>query len=158
MVATQQQRFNGKNMLKFKEYSSELDAMLESVELTEEEIKQLDEVLDTAARLKKRQQFKRRGARIALARKIQSKRLATPDRLKTRAKLRAKSLLIKRLFQGRSRGEIPLSQRAQVDKKLAMMKGAIKRISTKLLRRVKQDDIARKTGNKSKGYSSAGAL
>jgi hypothetical protein len=145
-------------MLKFKEYSTELDAMLESVELSEEELQQLDEVLDTAQRLKRKQAFKRRGARIALARKIQSKRLATPERLKARAKLRAKSLLIKRLFQGRSRGEIPLSQRAQVDKKLAMMKGAIKRISTKLLRRVKQDDISRKSGNKSKGHSSAGAL
>jgi hypothetical protein len=39
-----------------------------------------------------------------------------------------------------------------------MMKGAIKRISTKLLRRVKQDDIARKTGNRSKGNSTGGAL
>lgn len=145
-------------MLKFKEYSSELDAVIESTVLTEEEQQVLDEVLDTAARFKKRQSFVRRSARIALARKLQSKRLATPDRLKSRAKTRAKSLLIKRLFQGRSRSDIPLSQRAQVDKKLSMMKGTIKRISTKLLRRVKQDDIARKTGRKSKGNSSGGAL
>jgi hypothetical protein len=145
-------------MLKFKEYSSELDAMMETIELTPEEQFQLDEVLDTSARLKRRAAFKRRGARIALARKMQSKRLATPDRLKARAKMRAKSLLIKRLFQGRSVSQIPLSQRQQVSKKLAMMKGSIKRISTKLLRRVKQDDIARKTKHKSKGHSSAGAL
>lgn len=145
-------------MLKFKDYSTELDAMLETIELSEEESRQLDEVLDTAQRLKRKQAFKRRSARIALARKIQSKRLATPERLKARAKLRAKSLLIKRLFQGRSRGDIPLSQRAQVDKKLAMMKGAIKRISTKLLRRVKQDDVARKTGRRPSGNSSGGAL
>ena len=146
-------------MLKFKDYSKELDEVIESVDLTQEELQQLDEVLDTAARLKKRQSFIRRRARIALARKIQSKRLATPERIKARAKLRAKGLLIKRLFQGRTRSEIPLSQRAQVDKKLAMLKGAIKRISTKLIRRVKQDDIARKTGKKSSaGHSSAGAL
>lgn len=147
-------------MLKFKEYSEELDSMLETIELTQEELSQLDEVLDTSARLKRRAQFKRRGARIALARKMQSKRLATPDRLKARAKMRAKSLIIKRLFQGRSVSQIPLSQRQQVSKKLAMMKGSIKRISTKLLRRVKQDDIARKTGHraKNKSSSSGGAL
>lgn len=147
-------------MLKFKEYSSELDATMESIELTPEELQQLDEVLDTSARLKKRAAFKRRSARIALARKIQSKRLATPDRLKSRAKMRAKSLLIKRLYQGRSMSQIPLSQRQQVSKKLAMMKGSIKRISTKLLRRVKQDDIARKTGHRAKNKSSStgGAL
>lgn len=146
-------------MLNFKEYSIEIDVVSESVELTEDEQQQLDEVLDTSQRLKRKQAFVRRRARIALARKLQSKRLATPERLKARAKLRAKSLLIKRLFQGRTRSEIPLSQRAQVDKKLQMMKGSIKRISTKLLRRVKQDDIARKTGRKQKNQASAaGAL
>lgn len=146
-------------MLNFKEYSIEIDVVSESVELTEEEQQQLDEVLDTSQRLKRKQAFVRRRARISLARKLQSKRLATPERLKARAKLRAKSLLIKRLFQGRTRSEIPLSQRAQVDRKLQMMKGSIKRISTKLLRRVKQDDIARKTGRKQKNQASAaGAL
>lgn len=145
-------------MLKFKEYSTELDAVLETVELTEEEQQQLAEVLDTSQRLKRKQAFVRRRARISLARKLQAKRLATPERLKARAKLRAKALLIRRLYQGRTRSEIPLSQRAQVDKKLQMMKGSIKRISTKLLRRVKQDDIARKSGQKRKGPSSAGAL
>lgn len=145
-------------MFNFKEYSKEFDEVAESVELTEEELLQLDEVLDTSARLKKRQDFIRRRARIAMARKIQSKRLATTDRIKARAKRRAKTLLIKRLFQGRTRSEIPLSQRKMVDTKLARLKGAINRISTKLIRRVRQQDIARKTGQKVKGSGSAGAL
>lgn len=145
-------------MLKFKDYSKELDEVIETTELSQEELQQLDEVLDTSSRIKKRQQFIRRKARLSLARKMQSKRLATPDRLKARARNRAKSLLIKRLYQGRSRSQIPLSQRAQVDKKLAMLKGAVKRISAKLLRRVKQQDIARKTGRKLGGSSSSGAL
>jgi DNA invertase Pin-like site-specific DNA recombinase len=145
-------------MFTFKDYSIQLDEVVESIELTTEELQQLDEVLDTAARFKRRQSFIRRRARIALARKIQSKRLATPERIKKRAKLRAKSLLIKRLFQGRSRSDIPLSQRAQVDKKLAMLKGAVNRLSTKLIRRVRQDDIARKSGHKVKGSSTSGAL
>ena len=145
-------------MLKFKEYSQELDIVAETIELTTEELQQIDEVLDTAGRLKRKASFIRRKARVSLARKMQAKRLATPDRLKGRAKTRAKSLLVKRMYQGRSISQIPISQRAQVSKKLARMKGSIKRISTKLMRRVKQDDIARKTGRRSGGSSSAGAL
>jgi len=147
-------------MLNFKEYSKELDSVAETVELTTEELQQIDEVLDTAGRLKRKASFIRRKARISLARKMQAHRLASSDRIKGRAKTRAKSLLVKRLFQGRSMSQIPLSQRAQVSKRLERMKGAIKRISTKLIRRVKQDDIARKTGNykKNKSSSSAGAM
>lgn len=147
-------------MLNFKEYSQELDIVAETIELTTEELQQIDEVLDTAGRLKRKASFIRRKAKISLARKMQAKRLATPDRLKGRAKTRAKSLLVKRMYQGRSISQIPISQRAQVSKKLARMKGSIKRISTKLMRRVKQDDIARKTGNykKPKSSSSNGAL
>jgi hypothetical protein len=145
-------------MLNFKEYSQELDAVAETVELTQEELSQLDEVLDTTARLKRKALFKRRGARIALARKLQAKRLATPDRLKKRSRLRAKGILIKRLFQGRTMSEIPISQRAQVSKKLERLKGTISRVSTKLLRRVRQDDIARKTGKKVSSAGHSGAL
>lgn len=132
-------------MLNFKEYSQELDAVAETVELTTEELQQIDEVLDTAGRLKRKASFIRRKARISLARKMQAKRLATPDRLKGRAKNRAKSVLVKRMYQGRSISQIPISQRKQVSARLARMKGSIKRLSTKLLRRVKQDDIKRKT-------------
>jgi hypothetical protein len=132
-------------MLNFKEYSQELDVVAETIELTTEELQQIDEVLDTAGRLKRKASFIRRKARISLARKMQAKRLATPDRLKGRAKNRAKSVLVKRMYQGRSISQIPISQRKQVSARLARMKGSIKRLSTKLLRRVKQDDIARKT-------------
>ena len=146
-------------MLQFKDYSKELDEVAETTELSQEELQQLDEVLDTHQRFKKRQSFIRRKARMSLARKLQSKRLASNDRLKARAKNRAKALLIKRLYQGRSRSQIPISQRAQLDKRMAMLKGAVKRISTKLLRRVKQDDVARKSGvKKPKSNSNSGVL
>jgi len=135
-------------MLKFKEYSQEFDLQLESVQLTDEEVSELNEVLDTSARIKRRQQFIRRGARVAMARKVQQRRFASPERLKLRSRQRAKNLLIRRLYQGRSRSEIPLAQRKQVDIKLGRMKNAVTRISQKLIRRVRQEDIARKTKNR----------
>lgn len=136
-------------MLKFKEYSQEFDQVAESVELTDEEMSELNEVLDTSARIKKKQQFIRRSARIAMARKVQQRRFASPERLKLRSKQRARNLLIRRLYQGRTRSQIPLAQRKQVDIRLGRMKGAVNRISQKLIRRVRQEDIARKTRNKS---------
>jgi hypothetical protein len=145
-------------MITFKEYSHEFDDVAESVGLTEEEQSILNEVLDTAARIKKKQQFMRRSARIQMAKKIQSRRLASKDRLTARAKQRARNLLIKRLYQGRSRSEIPIAQRKQVDLKLSKMKGSIKRISGKLLRRVKQEDIARKSGKKLAKFNAGSGL
>lgn len=132
-------------MLKFKEYSQEFDVIADSVELTDVELTSINEVLDTSARIKKKQQFIRRSARIQLARKMQSHRLASSDRIQSRAKTRARNILIKRLYQGRSRSDIPLTQRKAVDLKLAKMKGTVARLSRKLIRRVKQDDIRRKT-------------
>lgn len=133
-------------MLKFKEYSTEFDVIADSMELSEDELSIINEVLDTSARIKKKQQFIRRKSRIQLAKKMQSHRLASSDRIKQRAKTRARNLLIKRLYHGRSRSDIPLAQRKAVDTKLSRMKNTVSRLSRKLIRRVKQDDIRRKTG------------
>lgn len=141
------QRLMGK-MITFKEYSQELDELIPSVELTEEEQSELNEVLNTSARLKQRQKFQMRRAKISLARKNQNRRLADTKRLKQRARSRARNLLIKRLYQGRTRSQIPLAQRAAVDTRLKKLSKSINRISTKLLRRVRQDDVARKTKRK----------
>jgi hypothetical protein len=145
-------------MITFKEYSQEFDAELLSVELTEEEQSELNEVLDTTARLKRRNILMRNRARLKIARKVQSRRLADTKRLHNRANQRARNLLIKRLYQGRSRSQIPLSQRASVSARLQKMSGAIKRISNKLLRRVRQQDIARKTHRKLPKFNITSAL
>lgn len=143
-------------MISFKEYSDEIDVACESVELTDEELSHLNEVLDTSARIKKRQQFIRRKARLAVQRKAQSRRLADTGRLRERAKRRARNLLIRRLYQGRSKAQIPLSQRKQVDIKLKKLSRAVTRISNKLIRRVRQEDIARKTGRKLPKFNQSG--
>lgn len=145
-------------MISFKEYSDEFDTTAESVELTDEELSQINEVLDTSARIKKRQQFIRRKARLAMQRKVQSRRLADTKRLRQRSKMRARNLLIKRLYQGRSRSQIPLSQRKQVDVKLKRLSRAVTRISNKLIRRVRQEDIAKKTGRKLPKFNAGGQV
>lgn len=145
-------------MISFKEYSDEFDTTVESVELTDEELSQINEVLDTSARIKKRQSFIRRKARLAMQRKVQSRRLADTKRLRQRSKMRARNLLIRRLYQGRSRSQIPISQRKQVDLKLKKLSRAVTRISNKLIRRVRQEDIAKKTGRKLPKFNAGGQV
>ena len=142
----------GKYMQGFKQYSQEIDAELALVEFTEEELVQLDEVLDTRARLKKAQSLRRNKAKIALGRRRASKRLATSDKIKKRAVGRARRRLISRLTQGRGKSKLSYGGRQQLEKRLARLKGGIQRLAVKLVRQVKQDDIAKLKG-KNKGGS-----
>ena len=149
------QRLMGK-MISFKEYSLEFDLCLESVEYTEEELTQLDEVLDTASRIKLRNTFARRGARLRMQRKLQRMKVADTKRLIMRAHKRARRLLIKRMYQGRTRSQIPISQRKQLDTRLHQMQGRLNSLSQLLLRRVRQEDIARKNKKKLGKFNAAG--
>ncbi len=132
----------------FKEYSQEFDAEFQLTELTQEELVQLDEVLDSRARLKKAQQLRRMKTRVALGRKRASKRLASSDVLKKRAVVRARNRIIRRLTQGRGKGALSYGARQQLDKRLARMKGGIQRLATKLIRQVRQDDINKLRGKR----------
>jgi hypothetical protein len=145
-------------MLKFKEYSEQFDELAESVELTEEEQSELNEVMNTSARLKRRNQFINRKARLKMQRKVQRMRLADSPRIKNRSIRRAKGLIIKRIYQGRSRSEIPLPQRSQVDKKLLQLRSAVNRLSQKLIRRVRQEDQMRHSKGKLKKFNFAGQV
>lgn len=148
----------GKYMQGFKEYSQEFDAEFQLTELTEEEVQQLDEVLDTRARLKKAQQLRRQKTRVALGRKRAAKRLATSDVIKKRAVARARGRIIKRLTQGRGKKALSYGARQAIDRRLARMKGGIQRLATKLVRQVKQDDISKLRGKSSTKKKSSGRL
>lgn len=145
-------------MLKFKEYSEQFDELAESVVLTEEEQSQLDESLSTSARLRRRNQFINRRARLKMQRKIQRMRLADAPRIKNRSTRRAKNLIIKRIYQGRNRSQIPLTQRSQVDKKLEQLRPAVNRLSLKLIRRVRQEDQLRRNKKKLPKFNFAGQV
>lgn len=135
------------HMLNFKEYSTIVDEAINE-EIAEELASISEDRNDMNHRLMRRMGFKRNKYRLRLAKKIQSKRMATPARLKSRAEQRARNVLIRRYYNGRNRGQIPLSMRRSVDMRLAGMKSSVQRIAQKLMRRVKLDDISRKTHRK----------
>lgn len=110
----------------------------ESIDSSETE--QLDEVLDAAQRMKKKATMRRIKAKLKLGRKRAQKKRADPEKLKKRAARRARSAMFKKLAQGKNKGEMSLSDRRAVEKRLESKKGIIQRMAKKLLPTVRKDD------------------
>ena len=87
-------------------------------------------------------------AKIALGRKKAAKKLASPEQLKQRAVKQAKNILIKKMLKDKSKGDLGMSGRKEIEKKLAKKKGAIAKIAKKLLPLVKKKDRAKLKKNK----------
>ena len=113
----------------------------EAVEETEE---QLDEVLDMQQRMKKKATMRRLKSKIALGRKRAAKKRANPEQIKKRADRRARAAMFKKLAQGKGKGEMSMSDRKAIEKRLESKKGVIKRMAKKLIPTVRKDDQSRK--------------
>ena len=151
-------------MLNFKEYSVQFDTMVESIILTAEELNSIEERVKHThthqepanfnQRILKQNRTVRRRSRLTLQRKIQNMKIASPARLQNRSMQRARRLIIQRLYNGRSRSQIPLAQRKQLDVRMKRMQGGVKSTAYRLLRRVRQDDRSRKTHYKNPTWAS----
>lgn len=110
----------------------------ESVEVENQE--QLDEVLDMQQRMKKKATMRRIKSKIQLGRKRAAKKRANPEKLKKRAARRARAAMFKKLAQGKSKGDMSMSDRKAIEKRLESKKGVIQRMAKKLLPTVRKDD------------------
>lgn len=102
--------------------------------------KEFNEAMTTSQRLKMKAAFKKNKAKIMLGRKKAAKKLASPEKLKARAEKQARNILIKKILKDKNKADLGYSARADLEKKLAKKKGAIKRIAKKLLPSVKKAD------------------
>lgn len=125
-------------MHKFKEF-------LEDVE--EEGV---EEAMTMAQRLKMKASFKKNKAKIALGKKRAAKKLASPEKLKSKANKKARDILTKKLLKGKSKNDLSFAGRQGLEKKLDKKSGVIKKIAKKLLPSVKKADKAKLSKNKDK--------
>ena len=107
-----------------------------------------NEVASMATRMKMKAAMRKNKAKIALGRKKAAKKLASPEQLKQRAVKQAKNILIKKMLKDKSKGDLGMSGRKEIEKKLAKKKGAIAKIAKKLLPLVKKKDRAKLKKNK----------
>ena len=105
----------------------------------------LQEVLSVQQRIKRRTIMRRMKGKIARGRRIARKKLASPEKIKTRSNKKAREMIRKRLAgkRGAQYKDLPVSAKVEIDKKLEKKSNLIKQIAKRLLPKVKAADRAR---------------
>lgn len=109
----------------------------------------LVEVLDIKARIKKKATMRKNKSKLKAGRKRAEKRIASPEKLKMRARKAARKALERKLLKGKTRADLSLSQRVELDKKLDSKKALIDKMAKKLLPQIKKDELEKKRGSSS---------
>jgi hypothetical protein len=125
-------------MLSLKEYLEICDDLVEDADL--------DEAMTLQQRMKAKATMRKNKAKIAMGRKKAEKRIASPEKLKKRARKQARDSLEKKLLKGKDKSELSFSGRQNLEKQVDKKKGAIDRIARKLLPQVKKQELAKKRG------------
>tara|TARA_Y100000385_G_scaffold175935_1_gene181804 strand:+ start:713 stop:1114 length:402 start_codon:yes stop_codon:yes gene_type:complete len=120
-------------MKSFKEYESEVS----------EDSGDFSEAMSLAHRMKMKASFRKNKAKIALGKKKAARKLASPEKLKSRATKKARDIMIQKILKDKKKGDLSFAARAGIEKRLASKKGAIAKIAKKLLPQVKKADRAK---------------
>ena len=113
-----------------------------NAELSEDSV-DFSEAMSLQHRMKMKASFRKNKAKIALGKKKAAKKLASPEKLKSKAEKQARDMLIKKMLKGKSKSDLSYAARGGIEKRLANKKGAIKKIAKKLLPAIKKADRAK---------------
>ncbi len=112
-----------------------------------DDIEELDEVrqpLTIAQRRKRGMVMRRFKTKIAAARKRAKKRKASPEKLKMRARKKARNIIRQRLMKNKSYSEMTPAEKIALDKRVAKISPvAIDRIATRQLPQIRQAEVKR---------------
>lgn len=100
----------------------------------------IDEIMTPAQRMKAKANFRKNKAKIKLGREKAKRKLADNEKLMGRAKKQAKDILVKKMTKDKGKDELSLSQRAEIERRLAKKKPAIDKLAKKLFRKVREKD------------------
>lgn len=101
----------------------------------------IDEALNPQQRRKRAMVMKKAAKKIARARKISAKKMASGDKLKGRAEKAARNILKKKIAGGKEFDNMSYGQRQKIDDKVkALPKAKIKGLANKLLPTIKQKE------------------
>ena len=98
----------------------------------------LDEIMSKMVRMKKARMMKVKGKQIARKRKIAMKRKANPEKLKKRAAKKARDIVAKKLLKDRSKSDLSISGKENLEKRLAKKKGVIAKIAKRILPKIRK--------------------
>lgn len=114
-----------------------------------EVVEEPDEALTLQQRQKRARLMKKLAPRIKLAKAKAAKKVASQDKLKSRAVKQARMLLFKKLTKDTPKAELSFARRQEIEKKLAKKKAVIQKIAKKLFPKVRAAELEKKRGKKS---------
>ena len=103
----------------------------------------LDEIMSKATRMKKARMMKMKGKQIARKRKIAMKRKASPEKLKKRAMKKARDIVAKKILKDKSKSDLSIAGKENLEKRLAKKKGVIAKIAKRILPKVRKAENER---------------
>tara|TARA_Y100000004_G_scaffold121029_1_gene136061 strand:- start:889 stop:1263 length:375 start_codon:yes stop_codon:yes gene_type:complete len=103
----------------------------------------LDEALTRTQRRKKALTMKRLSKKIAIKRKIAAKKMATPEKLRNRARKLARKILIKKILKNRTFADLSFAEKEKIEDRMKKKAKAIDKISRKLMPKVKKAEKER---------------
>jgi len=111
--------------------------------------------LDVQQRRQRARTMKRYASRIARARERAQRRKASPEKLKVRARRKAREVLRKRFLQGRKYSELATAEKMQIDKRVLKIPATtINRIAMRQLPAVRKAEVERLAARNSGGSDS----
>ena len=110
----------------------------------------LDEAITPQGRLKKKFAAMRNKTRRNLAKNMQMKRIATPDRIKSRSIRAARRMVYKRILRNRDPSSVSAAEKARIEAQVKRMAPMVSRISVRLQQSERKRDQARVTNARTK--------
>lgn len=111
----------------------------------------LEEAMTLQQRMKAKQTFRKNKSKIAMGKKRAEKRIASPEKLKLRARKAARKAVEKKLLKNKTKDELSFSARQELEKKVDKKKALIARLAKKLLPAIKKAEREKKMGAGKKG-------
>lgn len=104
---------------------------------------EVDEALSPTQRRARGRQMKRMKTRIEVGREKAARRMASQDKLQTRARRAARKKLFQKLTKGIPKSELTFQRRQEIEKRLDKMKSRIDRIAQKMLPAARKAEMER---------------
>ena len=111
---------------------------------------ELDEAITPQGRLKKKFAAMRNKTRRNLAKNMQMKRIATPDRIKSRSIRAARRMVYKRILRNRDPSSVSAAEKARIEAQVKRMAPMVSRISVRLQQSERKRDQSRVTNARTK--------
>jgi len=98
----------------------------------------LDEALTAAQRMKKKIDFMKTKSRREIAARVSRHRVSTPARMKKRAVVGARTMIMQRLLRGRDKSKLSAAEKDRIEAIVRRSRPAIARISNRLLPKLRK--------------------